>query len=225
MAPGAWGGFAEGEMQIVSDALQRSEATTTSNVGPSVARELAGLAIVAIVLSWLVIIIYLWKRFGSVQWGLAAVICLIHDVVIVVGLVAVSGWIHDTVLGSALLIDSFKIDLPMVAAMLTVIGYSVNDTIVVFDRIRENRGKLSAVSMQVINDSINQTLPRTLLTSFTTFMVVLIMYVWGGPAIHPYNYVLLAGILFGTYSSIAVASPLIVGFKRALVAKVAPTTT
>ncbi len=222
---GGWADFAKAEKTVLTDALVRSESTTTSFIGPSVAQDRAGLAIVAIVLSWLVIIIYLWKRFGSVQWGLAAVICLIHDVVIVVGLVAVSGWIHDTVIGSALLIDSFKIDLPMVAAMLTVIGYSVNDTIVVFDRIRENRGKLSAVSLQVINDSINQTLPRTLLTSFTTFMVVFIMYVWGGPAIHPYNYALLAGILFGTYSSIAIASPLIVGFKRAIVGKVAPTST
>jgi preprotein translocase SecF subunit len=220
---GGFAAFAERQMETLAAALERSESTDTLNVGPTVAQERAGLAIVAIILSWLVIIIYLWKRFGSVQWGLAAVICLIHDVVIVVGLVAVSGWIHDTFLGRALMIDSFKIDLPMIAAMLTVIGYSVNDTIVVFDRIRENRGKLSAVSFQTINNSINQTLPRTLLTSFTTFLVVLIMYVWGGPAIHSYNFALLAGILFGTYSSIAIASPLIVGFKQALVAKVAPT--
>jgi SecD/SecF fusion protein len=220
---GGFAAFAERQMETLTAALERSESTDTLNVGPTVAKERAGLAIVAIILSWLVIIIYLWKRFGSVQWGLAAVICLIHDVVIVVGLVAVSGWIHDTFLGAALMIDSFKIDLPMIAAMLTVIGYSVNDTIVVFDRIRENRGKLSAVSFQTINNSINQTLPRTLLTSFTTFLVVLIMYVWGGPAIHPYNFALLGGILFGTYSSIAIASPLIVGFKQALVAKVAPT--
>ena len=117
-------------------------------------------------------------------------------------------------------LESFKINLPMVAALLTVIGYSVNDTIVVFDRIRENRGRLTTVSEQVINDSINQTLPRTLLTSFTTFLVVFIMYNWGGSGIiHAYSFALMVGVIFGTYSSIAVASPLILGFKQALMAK------
>ena len=173
----------------------------------------------AIILSWVAIVLYLWLRFGSVQWGLAAVICLIHDVIIVVGLLAASGWLHETIVGEALMIESFKIDLAMIAAILTVIGYSVNDTIVVFDRIRENRGRLTTVSSEIINASINQTLPRTLLTSFTTFVVVLIMYVWGGPGIHPFNYALLAGVVFGTYSSIAVASPILMGFKRALIAK------
>ena len=220
LQPERWGEFARGEEQTIRNALRREGASETQVVGAQLAGERAGYAIAAIVLSWLAIILYLWFRFGSVQWGLAAVICLIHDVIIVVGLVAVSGWLYDTFLGTIFLIDSFKIDLTMVAAILTVIGYSVNDTIVVFDRIRENRGRLAAVSGQVINDSINQTLPRTLLTSFTTFLVVFIMYVWGGPAIHAYNYALLTGIIFGTYSSIAVASPLIMGFKKALVAKV-----
>jgi len=104
----------------------------------------------------------------------------------------------------------------MVAALLTVIGYSVNDTIVVFDRIRENRGKLRTITAPVINSSINQMLPRTLLTSLTTFMVVMIMYIWGGPGIKPFSFALLIGIIFGTYSSIAIASPLLLGFKEAL---------
>ena len=115
----------------------------------------------------------------------------------------------------------FKIDLAMIAAILTVIGYSVNDTIVVFDRIRENRGKLTTVSVPVINKSINQTLSRTLLTSGTTLIVVLIMYIWGGAGIKGFNFALLAGILFGTYSSIAVASPLLLGFKKAVFGKAA----
>jgi SecD/SecF fusion protein len=173
-------------------------------------------------MSWLAIVLYLWLRFGSMQWGLAAVVCLVHDVIVVVGLVAASGWICNSPLGRAMGISSFKIDLAMVAAILTVIGYSVNDTIVVFDRIRENRGKLKTVSGKCINDSINQTLPRTLLTSFTTFLVVLIMYIWGGPGIRSFNYALLMGIIFGTYSSVAVASPLLLGFKQALIAKTAP---
>jgi len=117
--------------------------------------------------------------------------------------------------------EAFKIDLPMVAAFLTVIGYSVNDTIVVFDRIRENRGKLTTISPGILNRSINQTLARTLLTSGTTLIVVIIMYVWGGQGIHAFSYALLAGVLFGTYSSIAIASPLLLGFKKALVTKVA----
>jgi SecD/SecF fusion protein len=204
---------------LVEEPLQRGETVFVTAFSPTTAAQQAQLAVVAIVLSCAAIVGYLWFRFGSVQWGLAAMVCLLHDVVIVVGLIAASGWLHTTLFGRALAMDSFKIDLAMVAAILTVIGYSVNDTIVVFDRIRENRGKLATVSPQVINTSINQTLSRTLLTSGTTFIVVFIMYVWGGPGIHPFNYALLAGILFGTYSSVAVASPLLLGFKQAVVVR------
>ena len=211
----AWRLFAADERNLLEAALKRSEAIDSVNFDPSIASDKAQSAIMAIVLSWLAIVGYLWFRFGSPQWGLAAVICLVHDVIIVVGLVAIS----NTVIGRAFGCAGFKIDLPMIAAILTVIGYSVNDTIVVFDRIRENRGKLSAVSEQVINASINQTLGRTLLTSGTTFIVVLIMFVWGGPGIHAFNYALLAGIIFGTYSSVAIASPLLLGFKQAVLAK------
>jgi len=217
--PASWDAFAAKEEELLTAALHREEALVATNFDAAIAGETAQRAIMAVVLSWLAIVGYLWLRFGSIQWGLSAVICLIHDVIIVVGLVAVTGWLHDTFLGRALNIASFKIDLPMVAAVMTVIGYSVNDTIVVFDRIRENRGKLTTISSAVINTSINQTLARTLLTSGTTFIVVFIMYVWGGPGIRPFNYALLAGILFGTYSSVAVASPLLMGFRKALVAK------
>ena len=214
----AWRTFATKELAFLDAALGRAEATDATNFDPSIAGDKAQSAIVAIVLSWLAIVGYLWFRFGSPQWGLAAVICLIHDVIIVVGLVAISNTVIGRMLGSS----GFKIDLPMIAAILTVIGYSVNDTIVVFDRIRENRGKLSAISEQVINTSINQTLGRTLLTSSTTLIVVLIMFVWGGPGIHAFNYALLMGIIFGTYSSVAIASPLLLGFKEAVLAKALP---
>jgi SecD/SecF fusion protein len=216
---GAWQGFSEDEMKLLGASLERSEAMVATNFDAAIAGDKAQLAIVAVILSWLAIVLYLWFRFGSAQWGLAAVICLVHDVIIVVGLVALS----NTFLGQWLGLSAFKIDLAMIAAILTVIGYSVNDSIVVFDRIRENRGKLATVSPQVINSSINQTLSRTLLTSGTTFIVVLIMYVWGGAGIHGFSYALLAGVIFGTYSSIAVASPLLLGFKKALVSKVVPT--
>jgi SecD/SecF fusion protein len=219
--PQALSQFAESEKLLLSEALKREEAMAMRNFDASIAGEARGRAIMAIVLSWAAIVAYLWLRFGSIQWGLAAVICLVHDVIIVVGLVAASGWLHATTVGQWLGITSFKIDLPMVAAFLTVIGYSVNDTIVGFDRIRENRGKLTTVSAAIINKSINQTLARTLLTSGTTLIVVIIMYVWGGQStVHGFSYALLMGVLFGTYSSVAVASPLLMGFKKALVAKV-----
>ena len=216
VAPSLWPSAADQQRQIVDEALQREEAIVAINFDPAIAGLASQRAIIAIVLSWVAIVLYLWLRFGSIQWGLAAVICLIHDTVIVTGLVAASGWIYESAFGQALGIEWFKIDLAMIAAILTVIGYSVNDTIVVFDRIRENRGKLTTVSALVINRSINQTLSRTLLTSSTTLIVVVIMYVWGGQGIKGFTFALLAGILFGTYSSVAIAAPLLMGFKKAM---------
>ena len=216
--------FAREQQSLLKEAFEREETIPSLNFDAAVAGEAASGAIFAVLLSWVAIVLYLWIRFGSVQWGLAAVICLIHDVLIVVGLVALSGWLYETAFGQALGIQSFKIDLAMVAAILTVIGYSVNDTIVVFDRIRENRGKLTSVNEEIINRSINQTLGRTLLTSGTTFIVVIVMYIWGGPGIHSFSFALLAGIIFGTYSSVAIASPLLLGFKKAIVSKTVKTT-
>ncbi|MFW6062490.1 MAG: protein translocase subunit SecF, partial [Planctomycetota bacterium] len=208
--------FAREEGELLSAALRREQAIPTTNFDAQIAGETRQMAAVAVVLSWLAIIAYLWFRFGSVRWGVAAVVCLIHDVVIVVGLVAASNWLGEMFLGEWLGITPFKVDLPMIAAILTVIGYSVNDTIVVFDRIRENRGKLTTVTEGVINRSINETLSRTLLTSGTTFLVVLTMYVAGGAGIHAFSFALLVGVIFGTYSSIAVASPLLLGFRHAV---------
>ena len=217
----AWENFATSELSLLQDALGTKQSLESlTNFDAAMTARTSGLAIVAIILSWGVIILYVWFRFGSAQWGLAAVICLVHDTLVVLGLVAVCGWLSGTALGDALLIGAFKIDLAMIAALLTVIGYSVNDTIVVFDRIRENRGKLQSVTPQIINRSINQTLSRTLLTSCTTLIVVVVMYIWGGDGIHGFSFALLVGVLFGTYSSIAIASPLLMGFKQALTAKI-----
>ena len=170
-------------------------------------------AVVAIVFSLLAIIAYIWARFGSVRFGMAAVVALLHDVSIAVGMVAASAWLSQTAVGRLLLISDFKIDLPMIAAFLTVIGYSLNDTIVVFDRIRENRGKLATLSPAVINQSINQVISRTILTSVTTLIVLVVMYIWGGPGIRGFNYVMIIGVLIGTYSSIGIATPLLYGAK------------
>ena len=112
--------------------------------------------------------------------------------------------------GKALLLNDFRINLPMVAAFLTIVGYSLNDTIVVFDRIREVRGKNPNLTTEIVNTSLNQTLSRTLLTSLTTFLVVIILYSTGGEGIHGFAFCLTLGVIVGTYSSIYVASPVLV---------------
>ena len=107
------------------------------------------------------------------------------------------------------MIEPFKINLPIVAAFLTIIGYSVNDTIVVFDRIREVRGKNPDLTTKMVNESTNQTLSRTLLTSFTVLLVVVVLYLVGGEAVHGFAFALIVGVATGTYSSIYVAAPIL----------------
>ena len=131
------------------------------------------LAIYALVASWMCIIIYLWVRFQGVAFGLAAVVALVHDVFVMLGAIAISIYVAPFL--GFLMIEPFKINLPIVAAFLTIIGYSVNDTIVVFDRIREVRGKDPNLTRKMVNDSTNQTLSRTLLTSFTVLLVVVVL--------------------------------------------------
>ena len=214
--PEEWKKFAAGELSLLEASLARAESLeAVSKFDPAIAGRASQLAIIAFILSWLAIVVYLWVRFGSARWGLAAVICLVHDVVIAIGLVAMAAFIHDNVIGRFLLVQPFKIDMAVVAAFLTIIGYSVNDTIVVFDRIRENRGRLDSVDEPIINRSINQTISRTLLTTTTTLIAVVVMYIWGGSGIHAFTYALLVGVIVGTYSSIAIASPLLLGIKKA----------
>jgi SecD/SecF fusion protein len=181
---------------------------------PSVGGEQKQRALIAIVLSLFAIVTYIWIRFGDVRYGVAAITALVHDVCITLGAVAACTYIADKSIGEMLLIGDFKINLAMIAAFLTLIGYSLNDTIVVFDRIRENRGKNRLVSPQIITNSINQTISRTILTSFTTFIVVLIMYIFGGPGLRGFTFAIGLGIIVGTYSSIAIAAPiLLIGTK------------
>jgi len=179
----------------------------SSEIGGAVAGNTRLLAVYALVVSWLCMIVYLWVRFQGAAFGIAAVAALIHDVFIMLGAVAVSIYLAPFL--GFLLVDPFKINLTVVAAFLTIIGYSVNDTIVVFDRIREVRGKAPSVTRKMINDSVNQTLSRTLLTSFTVFLVVVMLYIFGGEAIHGFAFVLLVGTIIGTYSSIYIASPIL----------------
>jgi protein-export membrane protein SecD/preprotein translocase SecF subunit len=182
-----------------------------ASIGSSVAAEMKNRAYMALALSWVAIILYLWFRFGEAKFGVAAVVALVHDVLISMGAEAVGDAIGNTVVGRLLMIGDIKINLTMVAAFLTIVGYSVADTIVVYDRIRENRGAGSKfLDAALVDASVNQTLSRTVLTSLTVFMVLVALYFLGGPVIHGFAYCMIVGIVTGTYSSVFIASPIIV---------------
>ena len=191
--------------QWSTDFNSRPYFPTSSTVGGQIAKKMQTQALFAIILSLMAIIFYVWFRFQNLAFGLAAVIALIHDVLIVIGVIAITHYVSGGLWFMG--IESFKISLEVVAALLTVIGYSLNDTIVVFDRIREVRGKRKDITAEIINTSISQTLSRTILTSVTTFIVVIILYSFGGDAIHGFAFTLTIGVIVGTYSSIFIASP------------------
>ena len=171
-------------------------------VGPAVGADLRKVAIKALIFAMVGICLYISFRF-EFRFAITAIIALIHDVLVSLGIIALTGR---------------EISLPVVAALLTVVGYSINDTIVLFDRIREDRKFMrKSGEEEIINTSINQTLSRTVLTSLTTLIVVLALFLFGGKVINDFAFVLLIGILVGTYSSIFIASPLLVDWpsKRA----------
>lgn len=173
-------------------------------VGPKVGKDLTNKAILAIVFAWLGMLIYIAWRF-EFRYGLGAIIALIHDTIITIG---------------ALSLLNKEFTLVIVAALLTIIGYSINDTIVVFDRIRENRKKdLKKSLAEIINSSVNETLSRTILTSLTVFLVLLALFFLGGPVIHDFAFALLIGIVVGTYSSIFIASPIVLLFENLQLSK------
>ncbi|MCG3127807.1 MAG: hypothetical protein CHACPFDD_02679 [Phycisphaerae bacterium] len=184
---------------------------------PQIASQAAQRAILALVFSWLMIIGYVWLRFGTAVYGVAGVVALVHDVLVALAFVAISSFIGggEHAIGSALLIEDFRINMPVIAALLTIIGFSINDTIVIFDRIRETRGRLGIVTPEIINRSVNQCMSRTILTSTTVFFVLLSMYIFGGSSIRGFNYCMLVGVLVGTYSTFAVAAPLLLLGKKA----------
>jgi SecD/SecF fusion protein len=198
---------------------QTQEAFNTSpqperleNFDAQLAKNTQERALYAILASWAAILLYLWFRFGNWTFGAAAVLCLLHDLLFTLGIIAACHYVHGTWLGNLLGISDFKIDLPAIAALLTLVGYSVNDTIVVFDRIREVRGKNPILTPTMINDSINQTLTRTLLSSMTVWLVVIVLYAFGGEGVHLFAFVMIVGVIVGTYSSIYIASPLLLIF-------------
>jgi SecD/SecF fusion protein len=202
----------ENQSKTVLDRLQEDFSNTpvwpsSSKIGGQVAGKTQNLAIAALMASLLGIVGYIWIRFQRLAWGLAAVVALVHDVLIMLGAIALSYWLSGVF--GFLLVEEFKISLPVVAAFLTIVGYSLNDTIVVFDRIREVRGKSPNLTGEMINSSINQTLSRTLLTSWTTFLVVVVLYALGGQGIHAFAFALVVGVVVGTYSSIFIAAPIL----------------
>ncbi len=162
------------------------------SVGPTVGQDLRKKAKLAVLFSLLGMLVYIWIRF-QLPYGVGAVVALFHDVLITLG---------------ALALTQREINLPTIAALLTLVGYSVNDTVVVFDRVRENlRLKRTDPLEKVMDLSINQTLSRTIITSGTTLVVVISLYLFGGDVINTFAFVLLVGIIVGTYSSIFIASP------------------
>ncbi|MCU0914027.1 MAG: protein translocase subunit SecD [Planctomycetes bacterium] len=204
-----WTQFVENERARVLQATERETSLPrVIQIDPFVGSETRTRAIISVVLSLAAIVAYIWLRFGTLRFGLAAIIACFHDVSVALGAIAISAFLASTFLGQALLIGDFRVNSTVIAAILTLLGYSLNDTIVVFDRIRENRRKVQ-LTARSITDSINQTLSRTLITGITTFMVVTIMYIFGGSGLRGFNFVIFLGLVVGTYSSIAIAAPLL----------------
>lgn len=173
-------------------------------VGPKVGKDLTQKAILAVVFSWIGMLIYIAFRF-EFRYAVGGIVGVIHDVIVVMGIFSI---LHK------------EFTLTIVAALLTIIGYSIHDTIVVFDRVRENVRKDPKKDMRtVMNESINQTLSRTILTSFTVALVVFILYLFGGAVIHDFAFALLVGVVFGTYSSVAIASPVVLAWEKIRPAK------
>jgi len=164
-------------------------------VGPQVGKDLREKGLLAILYAMIGILIYVTWRF-EFRFAVGAIVALVHDVLITLGAFSVFGK---------------EIDLPIIAAFLAIIGYSLNDTIIVYDRIRENTGRLGKEGFStIINRSINETLSRTIMTSGTTLLVVVALFILGGGVIHNFAFALLVGIVVGTYSSIFVASPILI---------------
>ena len=171
-------------------------------VGPKVGKELKIIALKAVLFSLLAMFVYIWFRFSGWQFGLGALIALFHDVLSTIGFFSLT---------------QIEFNLASIAAILTIAGYSINDTVVVFDRIRENLVKTEKELEDLLNLSINQTLSRTLMTSITTLLALLALFIFGGEVVKGFVSAMMWGVLIGTYSSIFIASPLILlfGFKQA----------
>jgi preprotein translocase subunit SecF len=187
---------AVGAVQVALDALIGEDVSyrRTEFVGPKVSEELLQAGVLAISLSLVAVLIYIWFRFEW-QYGVGAIVALIHDVLLTIGLFAVTG---------------LEVNLTTVAAVLTIVGYSLNDTVVIFDRVRENlRRYRSMAIIDLLDVSINETLARTLMTSLTTLLALLSLYFFGGEVIKGFTFALIWGVLVGTYSTVYIATPIL----------------
>ncbi len=181
-------------------------------IGKEVAGQTSTRALFALAASTFFILLYLWVRFQRIAYGIGAVASLIHDVLIALSFVAMSYYLAP-VLGF-LMVEPFKINVIMMTSFLTLAGYSLNDTIVIFDRIREIRGKAPQVTEEMINVGINQCLGRTLLTGLVSIMVILTLYILGGPTIHGFAFAMTVGVITGMYSSVYIAAPFLLWVSR-----------
>ena len=196
---------ASGDLEEMSRKIQSSlqgqfkdnalEIRRAEVVGPKVGRDLKEKAILATVLSFLAILLYVAFRFRQFSYGLGGIVALVHDIIITFG---------------AISLFELEFSLTLLAVILTIIGFSINDTIVIFDRVREDVKKMRKESLETIfNTSINECLGRTILTSGTVMMVVLILFFFGGPVIHDFTTALIIGLISGTYSTVYIASPVV----------------
>jgi preprotein translocase subunit SecF len=168
------------------------------NVGPKVSAELLKSGIIAISVALILMLIYIWIRFEW-QFSLGAILALFHDVIVTLGLFSLLG---------------LEINLSIIAAVLTIVGYSMNDTVVIFDRVRENLRKYSDIKIfELTNISINETLSRTIITSATTLLALLAIYLFGGEILKGFSLAMILGVVFGTYSSIFIANPILIKLK------------
>ncbi|HVA67140.1 MAG TPA: protein translocase subunit SecF [Elusimicrobiota bacterium] len=195
--PGESAESSEQQLDALKTSIPNNSFTIDSKsyIGPAVSQNLFKKAVLAIVFSLLGIIVYLAFRFSNPIWGIAGIIALLHDVLATYGLFSICG---------------LEVDLLIISALLTIGGYSIHDTIVIFDRMREKMGVMRNAPLdQVINESMNETLSRTIITSGIVLTVVLVLYLFGGQVIHNFALALVFGTMVGTYSSIAVAAPLV----------------
>ncbi len=202
------------DLKLALTSLKEKMATSpvfdeVNSFDTSVSTETRRDAILAVILSLFAIVVYIWFRFEKVYFGIAAVAALAHDVLVTIGAVAVAAYLSRTPLGPLLGLEDFKVNMQLIASLLTIVGFSLNDTIVIFDRIREIKGKNPNITYDMINLSVNQTLSRTILTSLTVLMVVLILYVAGGSGIHGFAFAMIVGVLAGSYSTVFIANPVL----------------
>jgi preprotein translocase subunit SecF len=175
------------------------EIRRVESVGPKIGEDLRYRGVMSVIVATIMMGVYIWFRF-ELRFGVGAVIALVHDVLITIG---------------ALLLANYEFDLTIIAALLTVVGYSVNDTVIVCDRIRENMRKIKRENLEsIINTSINETLSRTIITVSTAIMVLVALFFLGGAVIRPFAFTLLVGFFSGVYSTIFIASPVILLWER-----------